>query len=105
MNKFFVLIALALLFTHCKKDKTKLDDAELIGLDLRKCMYPYCGGFWITLNQDTLRFLNFPENSDVEEPTYETEFPIAVKIQWELPKEEDLQKIKDLIVLKKIIKR
>lgn len=105
MNKLLVSIALVFFFTQCKKNIIPLEDAELIGIDLRECASPYCGGYWITINQDTLRFLNFPENSAMKEPKNESRFPIAVGIEWELPQDEDLLKIDDLIVLKQIAKK
>jgi len=108
MNKLTILLLLIsaiLLFTKCKKEKTKTDDAKIIGIDSRKCSIPGCGGFWTEIGQDTLRFIDFPGNSNIEAPNRDTNFPIEVAIKWKWASDEDLKKADDLIIIEYIEKK
>jgi len=83
------------------KDK----DAQLIGIDFRLCPSPVCGGYWIEIGQDTLRFLNFPSNSDVGDLDSDTVFPIPVEVIWKWPEDETLKMAKDLIIMEQVSKK
>jgi len=97
---FFTLIIFTL--SNCKKETMKDKDAQLIGIDYRKCASPFCGGYWIEIEQDTLRFLDFPSDSDVGELDVNTVFPIPVEVTWKWPTDETLKMAEDLIMVEKI---
>ncbi len=77
-----LLLGMALVlisFQSCKKETTLSDEwkeAKIIGQDLRLCAC--CGGWFITLEQDTVRTFGFPD---------EYELPSAMN----LPKDVYLQ--------------
>lgn len=100
-----LLISSILLFSKCKKEKFQTDDAKIIGIDFRKCPSPACSGYWIEIKQDTLRFLDFPENSKIEELNMDTYFPIEVTIKWKWADDEVLQIVDDLIVVEQLEKK
>ena len=108
MKKIIQLLFLALMtftFTNCEKETMKDKDAQLIGPDFRRCASPICGGYWIEIDQDTLRFLDFPSDSDIGELEVDSTFPIPVEVKWKWPKDETLLMATDLIVLEKISKK
>jgi len=108
MKKFAILLLLTssiLLFTKCKKEEIKTEDAQIVGIDFRRCVHPVCGGYWIEIAQDTLRFFDFPENSNFEVPNTDKEFPIEVAIKWKWADDEDLQLAGDLIIIEYIEKK
>jgi len=99
--KLTVFLFVLFSFTNCTKKKIN-NDALIIGIDYRKCAHPLCGGYFIEINQDTLRFLNIPEKSDLGELEFEKHFPIPVEVKWILPKDKLLKKAADLIEVKEL---
>lgn len=97
--KLTLLILLAFTFVNCEKEKLEAPDAQILGIDARRCAAPYCGGYWIQMEQDTLRFLNFPNQSVQDEILLNKEFPIAVAVSWDWPEDETLQLAEDLIIV------
>ena len=101
MEKYFFLLCLAILSaTACKKSCTTPGEALLIGIDYRKCASPYCGGWFIEINNDTLRFFETPEKTDIDFNS-ELEFPIPVDVEWERY-DNDWKDVPDLIRVEKI---
>lgn len=99
--KLSAFVFLLFSFANCEKKKTN-NEALVIGIDYRKCAHPFCGGYFIEINQDTLRFLDIPKKSNLGELAFETHFPIPVEVKWILPKDELLKKAADLIEVKEI---
>lgn len=88
MRTFFFVFALAIAaLTACNHDSntldgnSTLDDATILGIDYRRCASPYCGGWFIEIGGDTLRFLEVPAQTDID--LYGNAiFPISVKVRW-----------------------
>jgi len=93
------------IFSNCEKETMKDKDAQLIGIDFRKCASPFCSGYWIEIGQDTLRFLDLPSDSDIGELDVDTQFPIPVKATWKWPEDETLKMAKDLIIMEQLSKK
>ncbi|MEO6221500.1 MAG: hypothetical protein ABIO81_13790 [Ginsengibacter sp.] len=86
----FILVAIsaiiALANISCKKEKPYMNNAEIIGADLRLC--PCCGGHKITidnvLNPNNFSYFlvaQLPAGFDLgDNPKY----PIVVKIDWDI---------------------
>jgi len=67
MRFLFLSLMMASLTSCDKQSDEKLIDATLTGIDFRRCAHPICGGYWILIDLDTLRFLDFPSDSDIGE--------------------------------------
>ena len=62
----------------CKKDNDYQDTGTVFGFDYRKCMC--CGGYFIEINKDTLRFDQMPENQIINFDSLG--FPVEVYLDW-----------------------
>lgn len=84
MKNFILLLFLTTLAFSCG-DKSDADlssgDAMLTGIDMRKCASPYCGGWFLEMDGETLRFLEIPSDTDIDFNS-ELEFPIPVEVEW-----------------------
>lgn len=95
MNRIVVYLAVLLFFGSCQKEDLNSSDAVLIGIDYRKCASPFCGGWFIEIQGDTLRFFETPKETDIMLDS-ETEFPIPVKVEW-LRYQNEWKDVEDLI--------
>ena len=94
--KRFIFISLFLaLLAGCQHEPCFDNSGTILGFDSRKCMC--CSGWFVKINQDTLRFQTLPEGStfDLSDP----EYPIEVYLDWHYP---DPQCMADLIVVTRI---
>ncbi|MEL6843341.1 MAG: hypothetical protein AAFP02_09010 [Bacteroidota bacterium] len=103
--KNLLLLGSLLLAVACEKEALQKDDAVITAVDARKCALPFCGGYWIEIGEATYRFLELPEGVDFGTLDHNSDFPIAVKVKWSRPDDEDLKKAEDLIVLKTISRK
>ncbi len=78
MKHLLTLILLLALLSACKQEPCYDDTGTILGHDYRKCMC--CGGWFIEIDQDTLRFDQLPEGCtvDLDNPV----FPVAVYLDW-----------------------
>ena len=97
INRIVVVLIVAFLFfgASCREEEMTSGDALLIGIDYRKCATPFCGGWFIEIDGDTLRFFERPKETDID-LNAETEFPIPVKIKW-MRYQNEWMEIDDLI--------
>lgn len=103
MKKLLFLFMVGLLsLSACKKEKLYVH-ATLIGIDYRKCASPMCGGWFMEIKGDTLRFLEIPEKTDIN-LNGELKFPIPVKVIYR-KYDNEWSQIKDLIFVKELFKR
>jgi hypothetical protein len=86
----------------CKKEKHYLN-GTLIGIDYRKCASPMCGGWFIEIGNDTLRFFEQPIKTDIN-LNADLKFPIPVKVIHSRYT-NDWKDIKDLIFVRELWKR
>jgi len=85
--KGFVAFAVLILINiSCNKDRSYMNDAEIIGWDPTMCAF--CGGLEITIDNipnpigNTYYLVNqMPSNFHVD---MNSKFPIAVKIDWKI---------------------
>jgi hypothetical protein len=84
MKQFFILLSFTVFGVQCCKnsDLVNTGDARLTGIDYRKCASPYCGGWFVEIDNDTLRFFETPAETDIDFND-ELQFPIPVEIEWE----------------------
>lgn len=82
----------------CNKENVSKNSAILLGADYRMCAC--CGGRFIEIVHDTLRFDNQPSNSDVDLNT--AEFPLKVDVKW---KKKETACMSDLIEVTSLKKR
>lgn len=102
MKKLLFLFIVGLLsLSACKKEKLFVD-GTLIGIDYRKCASPMCGGWFIEIKGDTLRFLEMPEKTDIN-LNGELKFPIPVKVIYR-KYDNEWSQFKDLIYVKELWK-
>lgn len=73
---FGVLLVAATL--GCNKATVAKDSATILGADYRKC--GCCGGWFIEIEQDTFRFFEAPNNSNVD--LNSTSYPLKVDVKW-----------------------
>lgn len=95
MNQVVALLVVLLFVGSCQKEQLTLSDAVLIGIDYRKCASPFCGGWFIEIEDDTLRFFEIPKNTDINLDS-ETVFPQPVNVEW-MRYENEWKDIEDLI--------
>lgn len=69
---------LALLLSGCDRDAGYMDTGTVFGMDYRKCMC--CGGWFIEIDQDTLRFDVMPEEYTLNFDSLG--YPVEVYIDW-----------------------
>ena len=75
-----IIFTIFLFAAACRKNDDGMEtDAMIIGIDGRKCSC--CGGWWLDINGDSLRTLNFP--GDFAAQIDLNNLPMPVKIQWE----------------------
>lgn len=86
----------------CKKSSVETQNAQVTGIDMRKCASPYCGGWFIEIGGETKRFLEVPADTDIDFNA-ELQFPIPVEVQWE-KYDNWWGDIDDLIKVKKLYK-
>ncbi len=104
MYKLLFIFGLSLLsFSACIKEKLYVD-GKLIGIDYRKCASPMCGGWFIEIKGDTLRFLEKPEKTDID-LNGDLKFPIPVKVIYSRYDTPFWKDIKDLIYVKELWKK
>ncbi|HYM95522.1 MAG TPA: hypothetical protein VET23_15390 [Chitinophagaceae bacterium] len=84
LKSFLILTVFILANISCKKNEQFMNNAEIIGLDVKMC--PWCGGMEITIDNVPIPngnsyFLanHVPSNFIVGN---NPQFPIAVKIDW-----------------------
>ena len=98
---FFILILAAAAVSCCKNDDhDDLDQGTIIGIDYRECVSPYCGGWFIEIGSDTLRFFEVPDKTDINFNSI-LDFPIPVRVSWhkytgEWAEVEDLIKVEEI---------
>ncbi len=101
MKNYFLLFFLAFfVLTSCEKSCMNEGDAKLIGIDFRKCASPFCGGWFIEIDGDTLRFFETPAETDIDF-NGDLKFPIPVNVVWK-KYENEWKDIPDLIYVEKI---
>ncbi len=83
MKNFLLLLLLSTLCFPCcnKSDDLSTSNAMLTGIDERKCASPYCGGWFLEMDGETLRFLEAPTDTNIDFNS-ELEFPIPVEVEW-----------------------
>lgn len=79
MKKILYLSLILALLAGCRKDRGYDNSGTIIGQDYRKCMC--CGGWFISIDQDTLRFDRLPEGCTMD--LNNTEFPVEVYLDWQ----------------------
>lgn len=92
MKHLLYLLLLAALLTGCRKDHGYQNSGTIIGADYRKCMC--CGGWFIEIKKDTLRFQTLPEGSTIN--LNDAKYPVEVYLDWHYP---DPQCMKDQIIV------
>jgi hypothetical protein len=96
MKQLLTLLFLAALLSGCRKDNGYDNSGTILGPDYRKCMC--CGGWFIEIGKDTLRFTHLPENCNVN--LTDTIYPVSVYLDWHYP---DPQCLDDEIVVTRMI--
>jgi hypothetical protein len=82
MKHLLYLLLLTALLTGCRKDHGYQDSGTIIGFDYRKCMC--CGGWFIEIDKDTLRFYSLPDGCSVN--LDDAKYPVEVYLDW-VPKD------------------
>ncbi|MBK6903669.1 MAG: hypothetical protein IPH04_12930 [Saprospirales bacterium] len=77
--------------------------ANIIGMDYRRCASPYCGGYYIEIEGDTMRFLEQPAKTDIEF-TGQMAYPVPVKVVWR-KYDNEWKDVEGLIFLEEAYKR
>lgn len=95
MKPILYLSFLLLILTGCSKDRGYKDSGTIIGPDYRKCMC--CGGWFIKIDQDTLRFDRLPRWCAVE--LTDVMYPVEVYLDWQ---QKDPKCLGDEIVVTRI---
>jgi hypothetical protein len=79
----FFLLMLLIIIASCKRDYSTepeyRSEGTIIGGDARMCMC--CGGWYIIIKDDTLRFGNLPQESNIDLQI--ESFPLEVRLNWE----------------------
>lgn len=97
---FLTLILIPFTFSSCKKENTFFNQGKITGYDSKHCPSPCCGGWYIEINNKIYRFLNLPENSNLN-LGFES-LPIDVLVRW---KKDDNGCLGDEILIDYIKKR
>ena len=74
IHLFMVLI----IMVSCSAEPEYMSEGTIIGGDARMCMC--CGGWYIKIMNDTLRFGNLPDKSNIY--LNDETFPIKVRLNW-----------------------
>ncbi|MFK8046511.1 MAG: hypothetical protein AB8B72_13525 [Crocinitomicaceae bacterium] len=78
VSRVFIIVVLFSAVLSCDKNDYLSNEGIVIGADLSKCSC--CGGYFVEIENDTLRFLEIPKASDIDLSA--DEMPIAVKVNW-----------------------
>jgi len=78
MKNRVLIFLIFMMLLACKKESGYQDTGTVIGFDYRKCMC--CGGYFIEINKDTLRFDLMPENQIINFDSIG--FPVEVYLDW-----------------------
>ena len=95
MKQLLILLLLLASLTACRKDKGYDNSGTIIGADYRKCMC--CGGWFVVIEKDTLRFQQIPQWCGVD--LTDAKYPVEVYLDWHYP---DPQCMKDQIIVTRI---
>jgi hypothetical protein len=76
----WVLLSTFLLVTACKKTTVPSFQSEGTVFKEDFALCPCCGGFFIKINSDTLRFFKLPEASGI---LTNTPLPYRLKLDWQ----------------------
>ncbi|MBK8503339.1 MAG: hypothetical protein IPL46_14650 [Saprospiraceae bacterium] len=101
-NWRMILLAFYLAIVACNKEDSATSNGILIGIDFRKCASPMCGGWFVEIEGDTLRFFETPEKTNFDLHS-EIIFPVPVKIEW-MRYENEWKEIGDLIKVHSIFR-
>jgi hypothetical protein len=104
MKPLLLLITLIVLAVPACRKERQYTNGMIIGIDYRKCASPMCSGWFLEVKNDTLRFLEIPEKTDINFNNGDLKFPIPVKVIY-TRYTNDWKDIKDLIFVKEIWKR
>jgi hypothetical protein len=74
----WVLLCTFLLVVGCKKTTTFQSEGTVFDRDLALC--PCCSGFYVKIDNDTLRFFQLPEASGI---SANTPLPYRIKLDWQ----------------------
>lgn len=95
MKRLIIIFLAITLLSGCRKDQGYQDSGTIFGHDYRKCMC--CGGWFICMEKDTMRFLTLPEGSTIK--LDDGNYPVEVCLDWHYP---DPQCLGDEIVVTRI---
>jgi hypothetical protein len=104
MKKIMIILGFVFLvfLVSCKKDISTesglMSEGTIIGGDTRMCMC--CGGWFIKIDGDTLRFGNLPQESNIDLQI--ESLPLEVRLNWE---RSSFQCLGDEIVVLQIEKK
>lgn len=98
-----VLLVYCLILGACQKEDSMSSDGKLIGIDFRKCASPWCGGWFVEIGGDTLRFFETPEKTDINLNS-EIVFPVSVRIEW-MQYENEWKDLEDLIQVNSLFRK
>jgi hypothetical protein len=99
-NHFLLFLLAAITMTACDKTSLQSNGAQLIGIDFRKCASPFCGGWFVEIDGQTLRFFETPAETDIDF-SGDLEFPIPVNVVWK-KYENEWKDVADLIFVEQI---
>ncbi|MBK7337449.1 MAG: hypothetical protein IPJ00_15375 [Saprospirales bacterium] len=97
------IIFLFVLFASMASTCETGDTGNIIGMDYRRCASPYCGGYYIEIEGDTMRFLEQPAKTDIEF-TGQMAYPVPVKVVWR-KYDNEWKDVEGLIFLEEAYKR
>lgn len=97
---FFLLLIICFIGSSCCKSDLTDNNAKLIGIDFRKCASPFCGGWFIEIEGDTLRFIETPEKTDID-LNGQLIFPIPVKVKGK-KYDNEWKDVEDLIFVEEL---
>tara|TARA_B110000483_G_scaffold232221_1_gene299502 strand:+ start:28 stop:327 length:300 start_codon:yes stop_codon:yes gene_type:complete len=87
MKNLIITLSITLLICiSCKKEENYMNQAKILEPDYRMCVC--CGGWFIKIDNDTLRFYELPSDCNIDLNT-ET-LPIEVELNWEKDKNDCL---------------
>jgi|TARA_B110000902_G_scaffold255145_1_gene320088 hypothetical protein len=87
MKNLIITLSITLLICiSCKKEENYMNQAKILEPDYRMCVC--CGGWFIKIDNDTLRFYELPSDCNID-LNAET-LPIEVELNWEKDKNDCL---------------
>lgn len=79
MKKLIITCCVSLLILiSCGKKKDLMSEGNIIGQDAALCAC--CGGWFIEIDNNTYRFNNLPEDSELD--LMDASFPVSVQLEW-----------------------